>query len=179
MPASASAGSLHPITIRGPCDLSKGACPFCRAGFASRGTAITRDASATRSHPYPGPEKSWVALLVRRVEHFGSTAVPDLAAKPIVDMLVEVQYLWRPTHGHDGPPFYAWFIKGCPDTGVHIHMVEAGPQFAGHWDRLVFRDHPIDHPEVAAAYEGEDRLRGAGHARSQTLLRQGLNSHAR
>jgi GrpB-like predicted nucleotidyltransferase (UPF0157 family) len=28
--------------------------------------------------------------LVRRVEHFGSTAVPGLAAKPIVDMLVEV-----------------------------------------------------------------------------------------
>src|SRR4029079_3847371 len=59
--------------------------------------------------------------LVHRVEHFGSTAVPGLAAKPIVDMLVEVtdlaatrerivpilerqgyEYFWRPTHGHDG-----------------------------------------------------------------------------
>ena len=28
--------------------------------------------------------------LVRRIEHFGSTAVPGLAAKPIVDMLVQV-----------------------------------------------------------------------------------------
>src|SRR5262245_61556348 len=55
---------------------------------------------------------------VRRVEHFGSTAVPGLAAKPIVDILVEVtdltatrdrivpilegqgyEYFWRPTHG--------------------------------------------------------------------------------
>src|SRR2546425_13311206 len=27
--------------------------------------------------------------LIRRIEHFGSTAVPGLAAKPIVDMLVE------------------------------------------------------------------------------------------
>lgn len=95
--------------------------------------------------------------LIRRIEHFGSTAVPGLAAKPIVDMLVEVtdlqatreqiapllesqgyDYFWRPTHGEDGPPFYAWFIKRAPSTraarsgralpGVrthHIHMVEA------------------------------------------------------
>jgi predicted nucleotidyltransferase len=28
--------------------------------------------------------------LIRRIEHFGSTAVPGLAAKPVVDMLVEV-----------------------------------------------------------------------------------------
>jgi GrpB-like predicted nucleotidyltransferase (UPF0157 family) len=30
------------------------------------------------------------AELVRCVEHFGSTAVPGLAAKPVIDMLVEV-----------------------------------------------------------------------------------------
>ena len=30
------------------------------------------------------------AGLIRRVEHFGSTAVPGLAAKPVVDVLVEV-----------------------------------------------------------------------------------------
>jgi GrpB-like predicted nucleotidyltransferase (UPF0157 family) len=111
--------------------------------------------------------------LVRRVEHFGSTAVPGLAAKPIVDMLVEVtdleavkdrvaplleaqgyDYFWRPTHGDDGPPFYAWFIKRDPATGVrthHIHMVEA--HFCEHWDRLLFRDHLIAHPEVAREYE--------------------------
>ena len=75
--------------------------------------------------------------LVGRIEHFGSTAVPGLAAKPVVDMLVEVadleatrariapvleaqgyDYFWRPTHGDDGPPFYAWFIKRDPATGA-------------------------------------------------------------
>ena len=30
------------------------------------------------------------ADLIGRIEHFGSTAVPGLAAKPIIDMLVEV-----------------------------------------------------------------------------------------
>jgi len=39
------------------------ACPFRRAGFASRGTAMARDVSATRSRLYPRPKKSWVALL--------------------------------------------------------------------------------------------------------------------
>ena len=110
--------------------------------------------------------------LIRRIEHFGSTAVPGLAAKPIVDILVEVadlratrariapllgargyEYFWRPTHGDDGPPFYAWFIKRHPRTGTrthHIHMVEG--HFTEHWDRLLFRDYLIDHPEVAIGY---------------------------
>jgi GrpB-like predicted nucleotidyltransferase (UPF0157 family) len=111
--------------------------------------------------------------LIRRVEHFGSTAVPGLAAKPVVDLLVEVadlqatrtriaplleaqgyDYFWRPTHGNDGPPFYAWFIKRDPSSSTrthHIHMVEA--TFDEHWDRLLFRDYLIDHPRVARAYE--------------------------
>src|SRR5437867_10839695 len=104
--------------------------------------------------------------LIRRIEHFGSTAVPGLAAKPIVDMLVEVSdleavkkrivpilesqgydYFWRPTFGDDTPPWYAWFIKRN-STGVrthHIHMIENTCEFAGHWDRLLFRDYLIAH----------------------------------
>ena len=113
------------------------------------------------------------AELIRRVEHFGSTAVPGLAAKPVVDLLVEVadlqatrtriapllesqgyDYFWRPTHGDDGPPFYAWFIKRDPGTGArthHIHMVEAG--FVEHWDRLLFRDYLAARPQVALQYQ--------------------------
>ena len=84
--------------------------------------------------------------LIRRVEHFGSTAVPGLPAKPVVDMLVEVtgqeatkarivpvlesqgyDYFWRPTWGDGTPPFYAWFIKRNRSSGKrthHIHVVE-------------------------------------------------------
>lgn len=110
------------------------------------------------------------ADLLGRIEHFGSTAVPGLAAKPIVDMLVEVtdleetrrriapvleaqgyDYFWRPSSGSSTPPWYAWFIKR-DENGVrthHIHMVEAHFE---HWDRLLFRDHLIRHPEIARAY---------------------------
>lgn len=118
--------------------------------------------------------------LVGRIEHFGSTAVPGLCAKPIIDILVEVaslaetkkrivpiltargyDYLWRPTWGGDVPPFYAWFIKR-DEAGRrthHIHMVERDFE---HWDRLLFRDYLIAHPETARAY-GELKLSLARH----------------
>jgi GrpB-like predicted nucleotidyltransferase (UPF0157 family) len=113
--------------------------------------------------------------LLLRVEHFGSTAVPGLAAKPIVDVLVEVtdlaavreevaprlaalgyDYLWRPTHGDDGEPWYAWFVKRDPASGArthHVHVVGTGEEFRGHRDRLAFRDWLRAHPEDAAEYE--------------------------
>lgn len=108
--------------------------------------------------------------LVERIEHFGSTAVPGLPAKPIIDMLVEVSdldgtrkriapiledqgydYFWRSSWGDDAPPFYAWFIKRGKDgkRTHHIHMVEAHFE---HWDRLLFRDYLREHPEVAQEY---------------------------
>ena len=111
--------------------------------------------------------------LIRRIEHFGSTAVPGLAAKPIVDILVEVtdlqmartqiapllesqgyDYFWRPSFGDDGPPFYAWFIKRQEGSGLrthHIHMVDR--HFVEHWDRLLFRDYLIENPRVAEEYQ--------------------------
>jgi GrpB-like predicted nucleotidyltransferase (UPF0157 family) len=114
--------------------------------------------------------------LVKRIEHFGSTAIPGLAAKPIVDILVEVSnlaetrrrivplleaqgydYFWRPSWGVDTPPFYAWFIKRDRDGNRthHIHMVEA--EFE-HWDRLLFRDYLIEFQDVAREY-GELKIK--------------------
>lgn len=109
--------------------------------------------------------------VIGRIEHFGSTAVPGMAAKPVIDMLVEAvslekvrkivppilesqgyDYFWRPTWGDDVPPYYAWFIKRDAEKNRthHIHMVESNFE---HWDRLLFRDYLIEHPEEAAAYK--------------------------
>ena len=114
------------------------------------------------------------AGLIRRIEHFGSTAVPGLAAKPIIDMLVEVSslraarieiapilraqgydYFWRPSFGDDVPPWYAFFIKR-DESGIrthHIHMVTPRRAFREHWERLLFRDYLISHPAIARDYE--------------------------
>lgn len=130
--------------------------------------------------------------LVGRIEHFGSTAVPGLGAKPIVDVLVEVSdleatksqiaplleaqgydYLWRPTHGEDGPPWYAWFIKRDPASGArthHIHMVEAHFE---HWDSLLFRDYLIQHPETAREYETLKRRLAGEHPHDRVAYTNG------
>lgn len=107
--------------------------------------------------------------IVKRVEHFGSTAVPDLSAKPVVDMLIEVtslnaakkkivpvlkslgyDYFWRPEI--DKPPMYVWFIKRDSNgkRTFHLHMVEANSKL---WNRLYFRDYLRSHPKVAKQYE--------------------------
>ncbi len=109
--------------------------------------------------------------LIGRIEHFGSTAVPGLASKPIIDMLVEVasleavhrtiapilerlnyDYFWRPKYLGSDDIGYAWFIKRDPQgkRTHHIHMLEKS---SGDWERLLFRDYLIDHPDVAKQYE--------------------------
>jgi GrpB-like predicted nucleotidyltransferase (UPF0157 family) len=131
--------------------------------------------------------------LLRRIEHFGSTAVPGLAAKPVVDMLVEVtdleatrtriapvleaqgyDYFWRPTRGDDGPPFYAWFIKRDPASGTrthHLHLVEG--HFVEHWDRLLFRDYLIEHRPVAREYEGLKLRLASAHPNDRVAYTRG------
>ncbi|HVM50154.1 MAG TPA: GrpB family protein [Candidatus Acidoferrum sp.] len=113
------------------------------------------------------------AGLIGRIEHFGSTAVPGLAAKPIIDLLVEVRslraarteiapilkaqgydYFWRPSFGSNVPPWYAFFIRrNRHGTRTHhIHMITRRRVFREHWDRLLFRDYLIAHPETAREY---------------------------
>lgn len=108
---------------------------------------------------------------IGKIEHFGSTAVPGLWAKPVVDILVEIpsldeaekmivpvleqqgyDYFKRSVRDDKQPPFYAWFIKRDAN-GVrthHLHMVEADSEL---WKRLLFRDYLIAHPATAWAYQ--------------------------
>jgi GrpB-like predicted nucleotidyltransferase (UPF0157 family) len=129
--------------------------------------------------------------LVKRIEHFGSTAVPGLDAKPVVDMLVEVtsleetkktivpileaqgyDYIWRPTSGDDVPPFYAWFIKRDSHgrRTHHIHMVEKDFE---QWDRLFFRDYLIEHREIAQEYLALKLRLAARHPNDREAYTQG------
>ena len=107
---------------------------------------------------------------IGRIAHFGSTAVPGLAAKPIIDMLIEVpslrvvhetiapilerqgyEYFWRPSWRDGVSPAYTWFIKrdGLGQRTHHLHMLRPD---SPDWDRLLFRDYLIAHPSRAQAY---------------------------
>lgn len=119
--------------------------------------------------------------LIGRIEHFGSTAVPGLAAKPIIDMLVEVpslddvrqhiaplleragyEYFWRPQHAGGTEIGYAWFIRRDAEgrRTHHIHMLEKD---SPDWERLLFRDHLIAHPALAREYAELKRRLAAEH----------------
>ena len=108
--------------------------------------------------------------LIKHIEHFGSTAIPGLWAKPIIDILVEVtsleqtkerivpvlesqgyEYFWRPSL-FKGQPFYHWFIKRNSRGARthHIHMLESRIE---HSDEIIFRDYLIEHPQTAAEYQ--------------------------
>jgi GrpB-like predicted nucleotidyltransferase (UPF0157 family) len=102
----------------------------------------------------------WV---VGGIHHVGSTAVPGLAAKPVIDILVGVESLRssRPcleplaTVGYLYAPYRPremhWLCKPTHLARTHhLHLVPAeSPRFH---DELAFRDHLRAHPDSAAEY---------------------------
>lgn len=97
------------------------------------------------------------------VEHIGSTAIPGLAAKPIIDLMagaeelvVDEDLLSRLSgfgyeyFGEYGIPGRHFFRKGDPRTH-HLHWVRFGGDF---WEEhLLFRDHLREHLDEARRYE--------------------------
>jgi len=106
-----------------------------------------------------------------RIEHFGSTAVPGLASKPVIDILLEIpeseqvkehlitlmsrlgyDYILR----SDGLPPYLMFVRGYTSDGYkgQIYHVHAAPHtHRDLWDRVYFRNYLISNPDVAKEYE--------------------------
>ena len=99
------------------------------------------------------------------IYHIGSTSIPIIYAKPIIDILIEVKelakvddrnreieslgYIGMGEHGIVGRRFF----RKDNSEGVrthHIHTFETGsPQIERH---LAFRDYLIAHPETALEY---------------------------
>jgi len=109
-----------------------------------------------------GPE---IAL---RIEHIGSTAVPNLSAKPTIDILVEIpeeneiKNLIISRMCENGyikmeeQKNHLMFVKGYTPTGLekesfHIHMGSIDQDWL--WHRLYFRDYLSMNPLVAQEYE--------------------------
>ncbi len=103
--------------------------------------------------------------LAVRIDHNGSTAVPGLAAKLIIDIqisvreiapidsysdaLVRLGYLHLP---HPDDPFCPLFFRPpeWPHTH-HVHVVQSGRREESR--TLAFRDYLREHPSVALQYE--------------------------
>jgi len=96
------------------------------------------------------------------VQHVGSTAIPGMPSKPIIDIGIAVhkfeeaqvcispmQALGYEYKGEFGIPRRHYFIKGEPRTH-HVHMVEKD---SDDWQNMIlFRDHLRAHPDAARDY---------------------------
>ena len=111
-----------------------------------------------------------------RIEHVGSTAVPGLAAKPVIDVQLSVSSFEPPDayrdplqalgyhYRSDDEQEHRFFALDGPngDRAVNLHVCESG----GEWERrhLAFRDALRSDPDLRARYEAEKRRVAALHA---------------
>ena len=101
---------------------------------------------------------------VERTSHIGSTAIPTIWAKPIIDILVEVPkgsnlldykslivnngYICM-SQSEDRISFNKGYTEnGFAERVFHLHL-----RYAGDNDELYFRDYLIEFPDIAKEYE--------------------------
>jgi GrpB-like predicted nucleotidyltransferase (UPF0157 family) len=97
------------------------------------------------------------------IEHVGSTAIPGLPAKPVIDIMAgvadlraarpaiaalrQLQYVHFPYH----PDVMHWFCK--PSDAHRTHHLHLVPYQSPLWiERLAFRDYLREHRDVAKDY---------------------------
>ena len=103
-------------------------------------------------------------LKMYRISHIGSTAIPTIWAKPIIDILVEIPresnlfdykdliinngYICM-SQSENGLSFNKGYTEnGFAERVFHLHL-----RYAGDNNELYFRDYLIEYPAVAKEYE--------------------------
>ena len=103
-----------------------------------------------------------VGAYILDIQHVGSTAIPGMMAKPIIDIAIAVfdfeeakvciqpiEALGYEYKGEFGIPHRHYFVKGDPRI-FHIHMSEINDL---QWKNLLlFRDYLCEHPNIATEY---------------------------
>lgn len=103
---------------------------------------------------------------ITRINHIGSTAVPNLLSKPTIDILLEINNDVNPewliniiedigyiyTYQPNNPAPHIMFMKeyvlsGFEEKVYHLHV-----RYFGDWDELYFRDYLIQYPKVSEQY---------------------------
>jgi GrpB-like predicted nucleotidyltransferase (UPF0157 family) len=124
-----------------------------------------------------------------RVDHVGSTAVPGMAGKPIVDLQVSVAELEpterfaRPLEGlgylfapdPESPDFHFFGLPAERPRTHHLHVCAAGSE---HEHRhLALRDYLRGHPDEAAGYAALKRELVATHPEDRLAYIEGKADH--
>jgi GrpB-like predicted nucleotidyltransferase (UPF0157 family) len=99
-----------------------------------------------------------------RIEHYGSTSIPGMAAKPVIDILMEIPSVEearrRTISRFNSPVWEYWqywdhmaFIRRDERTGVRTHHIHVAPKDHKIWRGLIFRDYLRSHMDIAREYE--------------------------
>ncbi|MDM5302362.1 bifunctional GNAT family N-acetyltransferase/GrpB family protein [Bacillus subtilis] len=118
------------------------------------------------------------------VHHIGSTSIPNMAAKPIIDILIEVRRIEAVSQydtqmkaigytpkGENGAAGRRYFQKGGNKRTHHLHMYEKGnPAIERH---LLLRDYLRAHPAIATEYVNLKKRLAAQHPDSINQYIQG------
>jgi len=104
---------------------------------------------------------------IERINHIGSTSVEDLAAKPIIDILMEIaencdisalikeleNNNWILMNRQDAPILKLAFNKGYTQEGFAKKVFHLHVRYRGSWDELYFRDYLLENQNVREEYE--------------------------
>jgi GrpB-like predicted nucleotidyltransferase (UPF0157 family) len=113
------------------------------------------------------------------IHHIGSTAIPNIYAKPVVDLLVEIrditevdgrssamESLGYEVMGEYGIPGRRYFRKDNPE-GIRTHNLHAFEAGSAEVERhLTFRDYMVAHPVDAQRYSELKRKLAEEHPQS-------------
>jgi GrpB-like predicted nucleotidyltransferase (UPF0157 family) len=115
-----------------------------------------------------------LGAVVVRIDHVGSTSVPGLPAKAIIDVQVSVSDLAKESsyvppleklglqlRSRDAHHRYFWPYPGRP-RDAHVHVCAAGSDWEA--DHLRFRDYLRTHPEACNRYAEAKRAAAASWA---------------
>lgn len=108
------------------------------------------------------------------IHHIGSTSVPGLDAKPIIDIMPVVRMIEQVdeltghmealgyrSFGEHGIPRRRFFTKGDDVRTVHVHVFEAGDE--GVTRHLAFREYLKAFPDVRETYAALKRALAEQH----------------
>jgi len=162
----------YELSLEERMELWRWAAPVIWPGFeVTEGTVRWGDSLAVHEYDpaWPGMYESWRARIAsvlgetaRRIEHVGSTSVPDLAAKPRIDIQVSVEDL-------EAEETYVAQLESLrlqlrsrdqlhryfrPEPSLprltHVHVCSLGSEWEA--DHLLFRDYLRSHPEARDTY---------------------------
>ena len=132
-----------------------------------RGIVELEDYNSNWKNEYEKEEKLLKEVLkddIIEIEHVGSTSIPGLKAKPVIDIIVVINSLSDidkieeklkrydyENRGHQGVDDRFFFAKGKEDARTHyIHFVE--PKSKTYYNLTYFKRYLLEHPEYIKKY---------------------------